>query len=256
MVPLREIRTYQKTFWLPDVCSRKISFETVCYAALLLQKSMNTAFSFVDTDTVWSQMHKKLNTSAKKKKKDLREKCQYISSGWLWKMDGLVALIRNINHIISHINNRDNGINGLPLLKSSGIVLASGTVGSRCLKDIVRTPSLSIFILRFYAQASRPLMMASWTLIILGFLSPTPNWSTLLEKACLFPSGSSPNPGIVRWAHLGSSSYIWAVSEARGWGPSEVWVYSRRCNQTCSSHMRWERYGGGWFTKGKSDASW
>lgn len=162
------------------------------------------------------------------KKNDLREKCQYISSDCLWKMDELVAQIRNVNHIIFHNNNiRDDGINGLPLLKCSGIVLASGTVGPRCLKDIVRTPSLSIFTRRFYSQASRPLMMASWTLIILGFLSPTPNWSTWMEKACLFPAGSSPNPGIIRLAHLGSSSCIWTISEARGWGPSEGWVYPR-----------------------------
>lgn len=65
-------------------------------------------------------------------------------------MDGLVAQIRNRNHIAFNKNN-NSGINGLPLLKSSGIDLASSIVGFRWLKDIVRTLSVflhSDFILR------------------------------------------------------------------------------------------------------------
>lgn len=68
-------------------------------------------------------------------------------------MDGLVAQFRNINHVIFNNNNSDNGINGLPLLKNSGVDLASDTVGLRYLKDVVRTPFLSFFTLRFQSQA-------------------------------------------------------------------------------------------------------
>lgn len=43
-------------------------FETVCYVALLLQKLINTIFSFIDMDTVWLQMHKSPIPVQRKKK--------------------------------------------------------------------------------------------------------------------------------------------------------------------------------------------
>lgn len=98
----------------------------------MLQKSTHIIYSYhlIDVDTDWSQIYKKPKYQCKEKKR-LKRKFQDVSSGWHWKMDGLVAQFRNINHVIFNNNNSDNGINGLPLLKNSGVELASDTVGLR-----------------------------------------------------------------------------------------------------------------------------
>lgn len=150
---------------------------------------------------MWTQSgHKYIkspNTSAKKKKR-LKRKCQDVSSGWHWKMDGLVAQLRNINHVVFNNNNSDNGINGLPLLENSGVDLASDTVGLRYLKDVVRTPFLSFFTLRFRSQTG-------WHRSFQDYIFySSPSWYPPIRKSSSFSQRFQPKS----WHYQIGSSWV------------------------------------------------